>query len=149
MFHTKTVQATLEDINTTPKGLTTQEVQIRQKHFGKNILPQGRQATLLQIFLQQFTNPIIYVLIIAAVVSVAIKEFSDAGFIVAVLLINAVIGTYQEYQANKSAQALKKMIKTYVYVLRDGKKREIPSEDVTVGDILFLNRESKCLRMSD
>jgi len=137
MFHTKTVQATLEDINTTPKGLTTQEVQIRQKHFGKNILPQGRQATLLQIFLQQFTNPIIYVLIIAAVVSVAIKEFSDAGFIVAVLLINAVIGTYQEYQANKSAQALKKMIKTYVYVLRDGKKREIPSEDVTVGDILF------------
>jgi calcium-translocating P-type ATPase len=137
MFHTKGIQTTLSDLNATSNGLTTQEVQIRQKHFGKNILPQGKQTTLFQIFLQQFKNPIIYVLIVAAVISLVIKEFSDAGFIMAVLLINAAIGTYQEYQANKSAQALKKMIKTYIFALRDGKKVEIPSEDVTIGDILF------------
>lgn len=137
MFHTKSIQSTLSDVNTTPNGLTTQEVLVRQKHFGKNILPQGKQTTLFQIFLQQFTNPIIYVLIAAAVISLAIGEFSDAGFIVAVLLINAVIGTYQEYQANKSAQALKKMIKTYIFALRNEEKVEIPSEEVTVGDILF------------
>ena len=137
MFHTKNIQSTLSDVNTTPNGLTTQEILVRQKHFGKNILPQGKQTTLFQIFLQQFTNPIIYVLIAAAITSFAIKEFRDAGFIVAVLLINAIIGTYQEYEANKSMQALKKMIKTYVFALRDEKKIEVPSEDVTVGDILF------------
>ena len=137
MFHTKSIQATLDEVDSTPNGLTTQEVQHRQKHFGKNVLPQGMQTTLIQIFFQQFKNPIIYILIAAALVSLTIKEYSDAGFITAVLVINAFIGTFQEYQANKSAQSLKKMIKTYVYALRNGEKIEIPSEDVTVGDILF------------
>ena len=122
MFHTISAQAVLSNVNSHIDGLSAQEVQSRQKHFGKNILPQGKETTLFEIFLQQFTNPIIYVLIAAAIISLAIKEFSDAGFILAVLLINAVIGTYQEYEANKSAQALKKLIKTYIFVLRDTKK---------------------------
>jgi len=137
MFHTQSIQETFKDINATPEGLTTQESLHRQQHFGKNILPQGEQTTLVDIFLQQFKNPIIYVLLAAAVISLAIKDFSDAGFIAAVLFINAIIGTYQEYQANKSAESLKQMIKTYVLVLRDGEKVEISSEDVTVGDVLF------------
>jgi len=137
MFYTKNIESTLVDLNSTADGLTSYEIQNRQKRFGKNILPQGSQITLFKIFLQQFINPIIYILIAAAVISFIMKEFSDAGFILAVLLINACIGTYQEYRANKSAQALKKMIKTYIYTLRDDKKIEIPSEDITVGDILF------------
>jgi calcium-translocating P-type ATPase len=137
MFHTKNTHTTLTDLNTSINGLTKREVHLRQKHFGKNILPQAKETTLFEIFLEQFKNPIIYVLLVAAIISLAIKEFNDAGFILAVLFINACIGTYQEYRANKSAQELRKMIQTSIFAQRDGQKIEISSEDVTVGDILF------------
>jgi calcium-translocating P-type ATPase len=100
-------------------------------------MPEAKKTTLLEIFIEQFKSPIIYVLLIAAIVSVMIKELTDAGFIMAVLLINAFIGTYQEYSASQRADALKKVLKTYVSVLRDSKKLELLSEEVTVGDIIY------------
>lgn len=137
MFHTKSTDETLRELECSIEGLSSDEVALRTRHYGKNVLPQGEKRTLLNIFTQQFKSPVIYVLLIAAVISLAIKEFSDAGFIMAALLVNAVVGTYQEYNAGERADALKKVIKTYVNVLRDGNKVEILSEDVTVGDIVF------------
>ena len=137
MFYTKSVEKTLIDLDCTLSGLTTEEAKQRNKHYGKNALPVAKKNTILDIFIEQFKSPIIYVLLIAAIISFAIKEFTDAGFIMAVLFINAFIGTYQEYTAGQKADALKKIIKTYVVVLRDGKKIELLSVDVTVGDIVF------------
>ncbi|MDY0122678.1 HAD-IC family P-type ATPase [Sulfurimonas sp.] len=137
MFHTKSTDETLRELECSVDGLSSDEVALRTRHYGKNILPEGEKRTLLNIFTQQFKSPVIYVLLIAAVISIAIKEFSDAGFIMAALLVNAVVGTYQEYNAGERADALKKVIKTYVNVLRDGNKVEILSEDVTLGDIVF------------
>lgn len=137
MFHTKSVDDTLRELECSIEGLSSDEVVLRARHYGKNILPDGEKRTLFNIFIEQFKSPVIYVLLIATVISLAIKEFSDAGFIMAALLVNAVVGTYQEYNAGERADALKKVIKTYVNVLRDGKKVEILSEDVTVGDIVF------------
>lgn len=137
MFHTKSVEETLQDLDCSVDGLDSKEVLSRSKHYGKNILVEARKRTLLKIFIEQFKSPVIYILLIATVVSLAIKEFSDAGFIMAALMLNAVVGTYQEYNAGERADALKKIIKTYVNVLRDGKKVEILSEDVTLGDIVF------------
>ncbi len=137
MFHTKSTDETLRELECSVDGLSSDEVALRIRHYGKNILPEGEKRTLLNIFTQQFKSPVIYVLLIAAVISLAIKEFSDAGFIMAALLVNAVVGTYQEYNAGERADALKKVIKTYVNVLRDGNKVEILSEDVTLGDIVF------------
>lgn len=137
MFHTKSIQESLSDLECDLNGLSTQEASSRIGHYGRNILPEAKKRTLLIIFIEQFKSPIIYVLLIATMVSFAIKEFTDAGFILAVLFINAVIGAYQEYSAGERADALKKVIKTYVNVLRDSKVVEISSEDITIGDIVL------------
>ena len=137
MFYTQSVQDTLHDLNATINGLSASQAKKHIAHYGKNKLPEAKKSTLINIFFEQFKNPIIYVLLVAAIVSFAIKEFTDAGFILAVLLINAIIGSYQEYSAGQKADALKKVLKTYVSVLRDGKKVELLSEDVTIGDIIY------------
>ncbi|EQB39087.1 hypothetical protein M947_07965 [Sulfurimonas hongkongensis] len=137
MFYTKTAEQSLKDLDCTSDGLSSSEAKQRIQHYGKNSLPDAKKRTLPIILLEQFKSPIIYVLLIAAIVSFAIKEFTDAGFILAVLLINAIIGAYQEYTAGQKADALKKVLKTYVSVLRDSKHVKLLSEDVTVGDIVF------------
>lgn len=137
MFYTQSVEDSLRDLECTVDGLSTLEAAQRIEHYGKNSLLEAKKITLLKIFIDQFKSPIIYVLLVAGIISFAIKEFTDAQFILAVLLINAFIGTYQEYTAGQRADALKKVLKTYVTVMRDGKRVEILSEDVTVGDIAF------------
>jgi len=137
MFYTQSVEESLRDLDCTIDGLSTLEAEQHIVHYGKNALPEAQKSTLLNIFIDQFKSPIIYVLLVAAIVSFAIKEFTDAEFILVVLFINAFIGTYQEYTACMKADALKKVLKTYVTVMRDGKRVEIPSEDVTVSDIVF------------
>ncbi|WP_228135502.1 cation-transporting P-type ATPase [Halarcobacter anaerophilus] len=123
-YHTKSIDETFKLLEATEKGLSTKEAQKREKHFGKNSLPKEKEKTLIRIFLEQFKSPIIYILLIASIVSVMIKEYSDAAFIMAVLFINAIIGTYQEYTARKKADSLKSSVKTYVDLLRDGIKKE-------------------------
>lgn len=137
MFYTQSVEDTLRELDCTADGLTAAQAKQRNIHYGKNSLPQAEKTTLLQIFIDQFKSPVIYILLIAAAVSLIIKEFSDAGFIMAALGVNAVVGMYQEYTAGERADALKKVIKTYVNVLRDRQKIEILSEDVTVCDVVF------------
>ena len=137
MFYTQSVQESLEALGCTKKGLSSHEAWLRGEHYGKNILPEVKARTAFVIFFEQFKSPIIYVLLIATLVSFVIKEFTDAGFILAVLLINAIIGTYQEYTASQRADALKQVLKTYVDVLRNAKRTKLLSEDVTVGDIVF------------
>ncbi len=137
MFYTQSVEKILLDLDCSKDGLTSREAELRTEHYGKNILRETSSRTLMSIFFEQFKSPIIYVLLIAVIISLSIKEFTDAGFILAVLLINALIGTYQEYTAGQRADALKKVFKTYVDVLRDSKRVKLLSEDVTVGDIVF------------
>jgi calcium-translocating P-type ATPase len=137
MFYTQSVEDSLRDLECTADGLTTLEAEEHSAHYGKNSLPEAKKHTILHIFIEQFKSPIIYVLLVATIVSFAIKEFTDAGFILAVLFINALIGTYQEYTAGERADALKKVLKTYVTVMRDGERVELLSEDVTVSDIVF------------
>jgi len=137
MFHTKSVEQTLEELESVAEGLESKEAQNRIEHYGKNILREGKKRTLLDIFMEQFKSPVIYILLIAAAISLIIREFTDAGFILSALGINAVVGTYQEYTAGQRADALKKAIKSYVNVLRDKNRVEMSSEDITVGDIIF------------
>jgi calcium-translocating P-type ATPase len=137
MFHTKSVEETLQNLECSADGLGSEEALLRVKHYGKNILPEAKKRTVFWIFVEQFKSPVIYILLMATGVSLAIKEFGDAGFIMVALSINAIVGTYQEYSAGERADALKRVIKTFVNVLRDGHRVEISSEDVTVGDIVF------------
>ncbi|MDH5465667.1 MAG: cation-transporting P-type ATPase, partial [Thiovulaceae bacterium] len=142
-YHTKSIQESFDLLNSSDMGLTSEEVKRRKEHHGSNIMPEPKEKSLFSLMLDQFKSPIIYVLLVAAFVSFIIGEFTDAYFIMAVLLVNAVIGFFQEYSAGKKANALKNAIKTFTYVLRDGVKQEIDSQELTLSDIILLESGSK------
>jgi len=119
-------------------GLSTEEAESRRSEHGPNRLPKAKPVTVWQIFLRQFKNPLIYILAIAAIVSFAIGEETDAGFIALVLLVNALVGGIQEWRAERSSQALQQLIRTRATVIRDGETRDIDGEDVVPGDIVLL-----------
>lgn len=110
----------------------------RLQQVGANHLPQQSGPSHWQLLLRQFRSPLIYILAIAALVSAAIGDLKDAGFIVAVLILNAVIGGYQEWRAEKSSRALQQLLKIRAAVIRDGEVREIDADDVVPGDVVWL-----------
>jgi Ca2+-transporting ATPase len=128
---------------TTPHGLTQIEVESRLETFGRNALPSGKPPSARAIFVQQFRSPLIYVLLAAALLSALLRERADTGFIFAVLLINAVIGAFQEYAAERSAQSLRQLVTAHTRVLRDGDAREIASEELVPGDIVLVESGTK------
>ena len=128
----------LKAMDASSHGLTQQEAHDRLQKYGANTLPAGKSPGLLSIFLNQFKSPLIYVLLAAAIMSFIIHEWSDAGFIVAVLLINAIIGTIQEFSAQKSASALQQMVTTLCRVLRDAEEYELNADQLVPGDIILL-----------
>jgi magnesium-transporting ATPase (P-type) len=115
----------------------------RLEQYGRNTLPQARLPGIVTVFLRQFASPLIYVLVAAALLSLMIKEWSDAGFISAVLFINAVIGTIQEYSAQRAAAALQELVRTRCRVLREGDSDEINAEELVPGDIVLLESGDK------
>ena len=133
----------LDTFETSIHGLTGAEVRARQQRLGYNVLPTPKPVTLLQIFLRQFLSPLIYVLLAAALVSLALGEHTDAGFIFGVLLINAIIGTYQEFTAQRSADALRQLVTVHARVHRAGDDYVIDSQELVPGDIVLLESGTK------
>ncbi|MBP9854183.1 MAG: HAD-IC family P-type ATPase [Candidatus Omnitrophica bacterium] len=125
------------------QGLSQNEVQGRLSKHGRNIFPQAKEPGLISIFLQQFLSPLIYILLVAAGVALYFKEWHDALFIFIVLVANAAIGSFQEYSAQKSAQALRKLISVQAKVVRDGKNLKIDAEELVPGDIVLLESGDK------
>ncbi|MBR7185574.1 MAG: cation-translocating P-type ATPase [Clostridia bacterium] len=128
---------------TTVDGLSTSEVQERLARFGKNKLAEGKKVTLLQRFLAQLADPMIIILIIAAVISGVVGVMNDEGFadviiIMAVVLINAVLGVFQESKAEKAIEALQEIAAATSKVIRDGHQMTVHSEDLVPGDIIVL-----------
>lgn len=119
-------------------GLTMEQAHTRLSQYGLNTLPREKAPGLLKVFLYQFASPLIYILIAAALLSLLIQEWSDAIFISAVLLINAVIGTTQEYSAQRTALALQNLVSDQCRVLREKETYEIDSETLVPGDIILL-----------
>lgn len=126
------------------------EAQDRLGSYGPNRLPEQPAPTLWEILLRQFRSPLIYILGAAAAVSLAIGDLKDAGFIAAVLILNALIGGYQEWRAEKSSRALQKFLKIRAMVVRDGEVREIDAEELVPGDLVWVesgNRVPADLRL--
>jgi len=142
-FHTKKIDEVFLSLETNETGLASDEANKRVKKYGQNTLPRQAQKTLFAHFLGQFKSPIIYILLVASFLALIISEYTDAGFILLVLILNAAIGTYQEYSASKKAELLQNLIKTNALVLRDGVVQEIDSRFVTLGDILVLESGTK------
>ncbi|GAB4367486.1 MAG: HAD-IC family P-type ATPase [Elainellaceae cyanobacterium] len=137
-WHAICTEDLFSTLHANANGLSEIEAQLRLEQVGANCLPQPSPPSGWQILLRQFCSPLIYILGLAAVVSGIMGDFKDAGFIVAVLVINAGIGGYQEWQAERSSRALQQLLKIRAAVMRDGEVREVDAEAVVPGDVVWL-----------
>lgn len=139
MFYRKHIQDVIQELQSDlNKGLTQQEVDKRLSAQGKNELLKQKKETLLQMFIEQFQDPMVIILIIGAVVSIFLKEYIDASIILTVIILNGIIGVVQEFKAEKAIDALEKLSTPKAYVIRDGYVKEIDSKELVVGDIVEL-----------
>ncbi len=149
-WHTLNLSDVYSRIRTTEDGLTSSEARERLQSVGRNTLPHKKPPTLLEICLRQFKSPLIYILLLAGGISVAVGHADDAVFILLVLLMNAAIGAYQEMKAERSSQALQKLLHIRASVQRDNDVQEVDAEVLVPGDIVWLesgNRVPADLRL--
>ncbi|MEA4876108.1 MAG: calcium-translocating P-type ATPase, PMCA-type [Anaerorhabdus sp.] len=141
MFYNKTRNEVVEDLESNEQyGLHANEIETIRGKCGYNELQEQKKQSLFIKFLLQFTDPLIIVLIVAAIVSIAVDphEWIDSLIIVIVVIFNAVLGVVQENNAEKSLEALKKMSAPNSKVVRDGERLTIPSRELVVGDVVIL-----------
>ena len=139
MFEKQNIQETISKLNSdTVKGLTEGEAFRRLRQNGRNEMRAARKKTKIQLFLEQLKDPLIYILLIAAVVSILLGEVSDALIIGTVVLVNALVGMLQEGKARKALEALRKLTTPRTIVIRDGIRREIPAAELVTGDLVEL-----------
>ena len=138
----QTVEDVFKEVQSSPSGLSSQEAASRLEKYGANTLQEGKKKTLLEKFVDQFKDFMILVLLVAAVVSMFAHQGdpdpTDAIIILAVVLLNAVLGVFQESKAEEAIEALKKMASPVASVLRDGHVEHVKGEDIVVGDVVIL-----------
>jgi len=132
------VENALEKLGTSEEGLSAREAGERLKKYGPNKLAEEERISRLKILLHQFTSPLIYILLLAALVTLLLKEYIDTGVILAVVLLNALIGFLQEFKAEESVRSLKKLLVSKARVVRDGREKEIPGTELVPGDMVLL-----------
>ncbi len=137
------VKEIMQKLGIPEEGLTDNEATERLKQYGPNKLIEEEKISRLKILFHQFTSPLIYILLAAAVVTAILKEYVDTGVIMAVVVLNAIIGYIQEYKAEQGVRALKKMLIPKARVLRSGKEKEINSEQLVPGDVVLLASGTK------
>lgn len=131
-------------------GLTSSEAAGRRAEYGPNELPAPKPVTLTEVVLHQFLSPLIYILLAAAAVAVVLRDFVDAGFIVLVVGVNAALGAFQEWRAERSAAALRALLTAKARVRRDGAERQLNANEIVPGDVVLLesgNRVPADLRL--
>ncbi|WP_455049768.1 cation-translocating P-type ATPase [Granulicatella adiacens] len=138
----QSVEEVFNEVQSSPAGLSSQEVASRLEKYGANTLQEGKKKSLLQKFVDQFKDFMILVLLVAAVVSMFAHsgepDPTDAIIILAVVLLNAILGVFQESKAEEAIEALKKMASPVASVLRDGHVEHVKGEDIVVGDVVIL-----------
>lgn len=137
-YYSKTPQQALDAQNALKTGLSGEEAAKRAEKYGKNQLSEGKKKSLMQVFFEQFKDLLVIILIAAALISAFSGNLESTIVIIAVLILNAVLGTVQYFKAEKSLESLKAMSSPTAKVIRDGKKTEIDSTQIVPGDIVFL-----------
>ncbi|KPJ54836.1 hypothetical protein AMJ47_03245 [Parcubacteria bacterium DG_72] len=143
-WHSISGQQALEELRSNPKqGLSHEEVIARHMKFGKNLLPEEKPLSKTRIFLEQFKSPLMYILVIAGVVVLVFKEYTDAVVIFGAILLNSIVGFFQENKASDALRKLKKVVKETSEVIREGNEKLVDSSEIVPGDILVLNPGDK------
>ena len=144
-WYSKSVEEVFSELNADEDGLSSDEAEERLEKQGKNRIEDEDSTSMLGIFISQFQDNLIYLLMAAGILSVAVGflpghdfEYTEAAIIFLILFANGIFGFIQDYRAEKSIEALKKMSTPNTTVLRDGKKKEIDSTELVAGDVIFL-----------
>lgn len=138
-WYHKSIDEVCRELDTDPKrGLSSQEARIRLEKYGPNELAQKKGPSIFQMFLEQLKDYMVIILLIASVISIFLGEITDSLIIIAIVIINACLGVFQEYRASKALEALKKMSAPNAKVLRDGETLTIPSRELVPGDVVIL-----------
>ncbi len=142
-FYNKKISDIFAELKTDERGLSTKAAQVRQQKYGKNILPKKKADSILKIFLHEFIDPMVLLLVAAIAASVIVGEIVDALVIAGIILVDAIMGTYQENKANHTAEALASLVTVKAKVLRDGEVQTIAAEELTLGDVVLLESGDK------
>jgi P-type Ca2+ transporter type 2C len=148
-WHNLSVEDTVKELNTRVSGLTLEEVKQRLLQYGPNELKAQKKTSIIVVFLKQFLNPLIYVLVVAAIISLAAQFFTaeqhyiDAIVIFGVIILNATIGTLQETSAEKAMEALKELAAPKARIRRNGNIETIPAREIVPGDIILFESGDK------
>ncbi|NQV00270.1 MAG: HAD-IC family P-type ATPase [Parcubacteria group bacterium] len=143
-YYTKKIENILSDLNVDEKrGLSEKEILEKIKEFGKNKLPEHKPPSTLLIFLSQFKGIFTIILLVAALISFLLHEYTDTGVIFASVILNVAIGFFQESKAQKTIDALRHMVQIEAKVLRSGKTKKIDAHELVPGDIIFLDSGDK------
>src|SRR3989344_2550291 len=130
----------LDLLETTNEGLSENEIRERLKIFGKNEISEQQKITRIKIFLSQFKNPLIFLLLIAGAITILLKDYRDAIAILAAALLNSLLGFYQENKAEEALAHLKSYIEDRVRVIREGRESEIDAKEIVPGDIIRVSQ---------
>ena len=137
-WHTLSIPEVLQSLDTNEQGLSTPEAEKKLKQKGPNELEEGKKKSIASMFLSQFKDIMILILIAAAIISGFIGDFTDTIVIIVIVLLNAILGFYQEYRADQAMQALKKMSVTQARVLRNKQITTLPATKLVPGDVVLL-----------
>ncbi len=137
-WHAMTIEEVLRELRTSLTGLSTHEAQSRLQEYGPNELEETKKRGVVEVFVEQFKSVLVALLIFAAIFSLLIKEYIDASAIIAILIVNSILGTIQEYRAERALEALKRLAAPKATVIRDGVQVKIASTEVVPGDVIVL-----------
>lgn len=142
-YYEKDIKDIEAELKTSNSGLSSTEASARRRKYGPNTLPKKKKDSIIKIFFHEFADPIVLLLVVAIIVSLIVGEIIDAIAILLIVLVDAIIGTYQENKANNTADALSKLVKDEAHVIRDGKECSISVEQLTIGDLVLLESGDK------
>ncbi|NRT75317.1 magnesium-transporting ATPase (P-type) [Clostridium beijerinckii] len=138
-FYKKSPEESLEVLGVTSKGLNEEEIKKRREQHGFNELEEATRKSPMQVFLEQFKDFLVIILLGAAIISAFLGKLESTIVILVVVIINATLGTVQHLKAEQSLKSLKALPSHIAKVLRNGQRLEIPSRELLVGDILYLD----------
>lgn len=138
-WHTQSVEKTLDSLKVDPaRGLSDEEVRERLEQYGLNEIREGTRTSILQLLWQQLTEPLVLILLLAAGISAALGKVEELIAILAIVILNAFLGIFQEYRAEKAIAALRKMSQPVVRVIRGGREDEVDAAKLVPGDVIVL-----------
>src|SRR3989338_3915789 len=137
-FYTKKAEDVLKELVTSKKGLSSANAQSRLAQHGPNELQKGKKDSLLIIFLCQFKDFLMYLLLAATALSLLLKEYLDAAAMLSIAILSAALGFVQEYRSSRAMEALQKMAAPHAKVIRDNVKQVIEAKQIVPGDIVLL-----------